>query len=169
MRSQSHVRNPSCNQPPGRFQPADGVLVFQEPAVRRWQSLFLCRRTIHHTPLRTPEIAGQARKDSVKKRQRVVCAALRLVSEQSCLNWKSDLDAAKAALRCRTDTELALRLGVLQSRISNYRTGRTLPDLVMARLIATALSMQSGREHAVHEVLKERSGPALRPSRRAYA
>jgi hypothetical protein len=36
------------------------------------------------------------------------------------------LDAAKAALRCRTDSELALRLRVQPGRISNYRTGR--PD-----------------------------------------
>jgi transcriptional regulator with XRE-family HTH domain len=54
------------------------------------------------------------------------------------------LDAVRAALCCRTDTELALRLRVLQSRISNYRTGRTLPNLDMARLIAAALNMRSG-------------------------
>lgn len=54
------------------------------------------------------------------------------------------LDAVKAALACRTDTELAQRLRVLQSRISNYRTGRTLPNLAMARLIAAALDMRTG-------------------------
>jgi transcriptional regulator with XRE-family HTH domain len=54
------------------------------------------------------------------------------------------LDALRTALRCRTDTELALRLRVLQSRISNYRTGRTLPNLGMARLIAAVLNLRSG-------------------------
>ena len=55
------------------------------------------------------------------------------------------LDAVMAALRCSTDTELASRLRVLQSRISNYRAGRTLlPDIQMARLIASVLNMRSG-------------------------
>jgi transcriptional regulator with XRE-family HTH domain len=65
------------------------------------------------------------------------------------------LDAVKAALRCATDTELALRLHVLQSRISNYRTGRTLPDIQMARLIAAALNMRSGT--VVRDIREERA------------
>jgi transcriptional regulator with XRE-family HTH domain len=65
------------------------------------------------------------------------------------------LDAVKAALRCATDTELALRLHVLQSRISNYRTGRTLPDIQMARLIAAALNMRSGT--VVSDIREERA------------
>jgi transcriptional regulator with XRE-family HTH domain len=65
------------------------------------------------------------------------------------------LDAAKAALRCRTDSELASRLRVQQSRISNYRTGRTLPDIQMARLIATVLNMNPGA--VVSDIRKERT------------
>jgi transcriptional regulator with XRE-family HTH domain len=65
------------------------------------------------------------------------------------------LDAVKAALRCATDSQLALRLRVLQSRISNYRTGRTLPDLQMARLIAAALNLRSGT--VVSDIRRERA------------
>ena len=65
------------------------------------------------------------------------------------------LDAAKAALSCRTDTELANRLRVLQSRISNYRTGRTLPNLAMARLIAAALDLRTGT--VVADIRNERA------------
>ena len=65
------------------------------------------------------------------------------------------LDAAKAALACRTDTELARRLRVLQSRISNYRTGRTLPNLAMARLIAAALNLRTGT--VVADIRSERA------------
>jgi transcriptional regulator with XRE-family HTH domain len=65
------------------------------------------------------------------------------------------LDALKAALSCRTDTELASRLQVLQSRISNYRTGRTLPNLEMARLIAAILDMRAGT--IIGEIRKERA------------
>jgi len=54
------------------------------------------------------------------------------------------LDAVKAALGCQTDSEVALRLGVQQSRISNYRTGRTLPDIHMSRLIAAVLNLHAG-------------------------
>src|SRR6267142_1107258 len=52
------------------------------------------------------------------------------------------LDAVKTALACDTDTELASKLRVLQSRISNYRTGRTLPDMHMARRIASVLNLR---------------------------
>ena len=65
------------------------------------------------------------------------------------------LDAAKAALSCRTDTELALRLRVLQSRISNYRTGRTFPNLAMARLIAAVLDLRTGT--VVSDIRQERA------------
>lgn len=65
------------------------------------------------------------------------------------------LDAVKAALRCRTDTELALRLRVLQSRISNYRTGRTLPNLAMARLIADVLNLRTGT--VISDIRQERA------------
>ena len=64
------------------------------------------------------------------------------------------LDAVKAALCCRTDTELALRLRVLQSRIRNYRTGRTLPNLAMARLIAATLNLRTGT--VVSDIRRER-------------
>ena len=65
------------------------------------------------------------------------------------------LDAAKAVLSCRTDSELALRLRVQQSRISNYRTGRTLPNLDMARLIASVLNIRSGA--VVSDIRRERA------------
>jgi transcriptional regulator with XRE-family HTH domain len=65
------------------------------------------------------------------------------------------LDALKAALCCRTDTELALRLRVLQSRISNYRTGRTLPNITMARLIASVLNLRPGA--VVCDIREERA------------
>lgn len=65
------------------------------------------------------------------------------------------LDAVKAALSCRTDTELALRLRVLQSRISNYRTGRTFPNLAMARLIAAVLDLRTGT--VVSDIRQERA------------
>ena len=51
------------------------------------------------------------------------------------------LDAVKDALDCATDSELADALGVGASRICNYRKGRTLPNLWMARVIARALKM----------------------------
>ena len=72
------------------------------------------------------------------------------------------LDAVKAVLGCGTDTELALRLRVLQSRISNYRTGRTLPDIHMARVIASILNIRSGA--VVTDIRKERAlrGPQIR-------
>jgi transcriptional regulator with XRE-family HTH domain len=75
------------------------------------------------------------------------------------------LDAVKAALRCATDTELALRLRVLQSRISNYRTGRTLPDIQMARLIAAALNLRSGT--VVGDIRKERARRSAADRRKA--
>jgi transcriptional regulator with XRE-family HTH domain len=65
------------------------------------------------------------------------------------------LDAVKAALSCHTDTELALRLRVLQSRISNYRTGRTLPNVTMARLIASILNLRPGA--VVCDIREERA------------
>ncbi len=65
------------------------------------------------------------------------------------------LDAVKAVLGCSTDTELALRLRVLQSRISNYRTGRTLPDIRMARMIASILNLRSGA--VIIDIRKERA------------
>jgi transcriptional regulator with XRE-family HTH domain len=79
----------------------------------------------------------------------------RLVPQNRSVKINEYLDAARAALRCRTDTELALRLRVLQSRISNYRTGRTLPNLDMARLIAAVLNMRSGV--VVGDVRRERA------------
>lgn len=51
------------------------------------------------------------------------------------------LDAAKAALDCATDSELAETLGVGASRICNYRKGRTIPNLWMARRLAYTLKM----------------------------
>ena len=57
------------------------------------------------------------------------------------MNINEYLDAVKAALGCNTDSEVALRLRVQQRRISNYRTGRTLPDIHMARLIASVLKL----------------------------
>lgn len=49
------------------------------------------------------------------------------------------LDAAKVALDCANDSELADALGVSASRICNYRKGRTLPNLWMARRLARIL------------------------------
>jgi DNA-binding XRE family transcriptional regulator len=51
------------------------------------------------------------------------------------------LDAAKAKLDCATDSELAQALGVGPSRSCNYRKGRTLPNIWMARRIARALRL----------------------------
>ena len=51
------------------------------------------------------------------------------------------LDAAKAALDCATDSELAEALGVGASRICNYRKGRTIPNLWMARRLAYTLKI----------------------------
>src|SRR5262249_18019375 len=70
------------------------------------------------------------------------------------------LDAVKTALHCNTDTELASKLRVLQSRISNYRTGRTLPDMQMARRIANVLNLRPSM--VVCAIRKER---ALRRAR----
>jgi adenylate cyclase len=70
------------------------------------------------------------------------------------------LDAVKTALHCNTDTELASKLRVLQSRISNYRTGRTLPDMQMARRIANVLNLRPSL--VVCDIRKER---ALRRAR----
>ena len=75
------------------------------------------------------------------------------------------LDAVKAVLRCHTDTELALRLRVLQSRISNYRTGRTLPDLRMARVIAATLNLRSGA--VISDIRNERALRGVQMRRKA--
>ena len=74
------------------------------------------------------------------------------------------LDAVKAVLCCHTDAQLASRLRVQQSRISNYRTGRTLPNLAMARLLATVLNLRSGV--IVADIRRQR---ASRPGERRKA
>jgi transcriptional regulator with XRE-family HTH domain len=61
------------------------------------------------------------------------------------VNTNEYLDAAKEALDCATDAELASRLGVVNSRISNYRRNRSIPNAAMARTIARALKIQSGK------------------------
>lgn len=46
------------------------------------------------------------------------------------------LDAAKAATQSSTDKELAARLGVKATAVSNYRRGVSLPDAVVCEKIA---------------------------------
>lgn len=77
------------------------------------------------------------------------------------------LDAAKAALRCRTDSELASRLRVQPGRISNYRTGRASPDVQMARLIAIILSIRSGT--VIGDIRRERARRVALANRRKTA
>jgi transcriptional regulator with XRE-family HTH domain len=48
-----------------------------------------------------------------------------------------------------------VKLGVLQSRISNYRSGRAYPDIHMARLIATILNKWSGE--VISDIRKEKA------------
>jgi len=71
------------------------------------------------------------------------------------------LDTAKTALRCRTDQELAARFGVGQSRLTNYRQGRFLPNIEMARTIARVLNIPP--RIFVTEIRREK---ALREERR---
>ena len=51
------------------------------------------------------------------------------------------LDAVKAALDCANDAELARRLGVPQSRLSQYRSGKVFPNADMARIIARTIGI----------------------------
>ena len=77
------------------------------------------------------------------------------------MNINQYLDAAKAVLRCRTDEQLARRLGVWQSRISYYRKGTFLPKVQMARTLAQILNIAS-----VIVVSDLRREKALREQRR---
>lgn len=52
------------------------------------------------------------------------------------------LDALKNSLDCATDSELADVLGVLPSRICNYRKGRCFPNIRLARRMARILKLQ---------------------------
>ena len=77
------------------------------------------------------------------------------------MNVNQYLDAAKLALHCATDCDLARRFGVVQSRITHYRKGKVLPNVHMARKIARALNMRSAtvisdirREKAVRQPLR---------------
>ena len=54
------------------------------------------------------------------------------------------LDAARDALDCVNDSELADALGVGAARISNYRKGRSLPNPVMARHLARVVKLPPG-------------------------
>lgn len=51
------------------------------------------------------------------------------------------LDAIKAKHGLKTDTELAQALGVKQNAVSQYRSGKRLPDNEACLLIAQALEM----------------------------
>ena len=46
------------------------------------------------------------------------------------------LDAAKAATGAQTDKELAAKLGVKNTAVSNYRRGVSLPDAVVCATLA---------------------------------
>ena len=52
------------------------------------------------------------------------------------------LDALKDSLDCATDADLARALCILQSRISNYRKGRCLPEIALARRMARILKLR---------------------------
>ncbi|HRF84221.1 MAG TPA: helix-turn-helix transcriptional regulator [Pseudoxanthomonas sp.] len=52
------------------------------------------------------------------------------------MNVNSLLDQAKKATDSATDGELAKRLGVKPSAVSNYRHGRALPDTVVCATLA---------------------------------
>ena len=65
------------------------------------------------------------------------------------------LDVAKSALGCRTDDELAQRLGVSHSTISHYRHGRYCPTVHMARLIANALRINAAE--VISDLRKEKA------------
>lgn len=54
------------------------------------------------------------------------------------------LDAARDALDCVNDSELADALGVGAARISNYRKGRSVPNPVMARHLARVVKLPPG-------------------------
>ena len=52
------------------------------------------------------------------------------------------LDALKDSLHCATDAELARALCIGQSRICNYRKGRCLPEIALARRMARILKVR---------------------------
>ena len=54
------------------------------------------------------------------------------------------LNALKDRLDCANDSELARALGVLPSRICNYRKGRCFPDMALARRMARVLRLRPG-------------------------
>jgi len=68
-------------------------------------------------------------------------ASARIELTPSRVTINEYLDAVKSALGCRTDARLAERLDVVQSRISHYRKGRVLPNIHMARRLASALNI----------------------------
>jgi transcriptional regulator with XRE-family HTH domain len=76
------------------------------------------------------------------------------------------LDAVKAALGCRTDARLAECLGVVQSRISHYRKGRVLPNIHMARRLASALNIRAAT--LISDIRKEKARRARRLAKRNY-
>ena len=76
------------------------------------------------------------------------------------------LDTVKSALGCRTDAQLAECLGVVQSRISHYRNGKALPNVHMARRIASALNIPAAT--LISDIRKEKARRARRLAKRNY-
>lgn len=72
------------------------------------------------------------------------------------------LDAAKKALGCESDYQLAKVLKCKPSRISNYRTGRNVPDDWIASRIAMALNVNPMK--VILDFRVERAERAGRPA-----
>ena len=71
------------------------------------------------------------------------------------MNINEYLDAAKSELGCKTDAALAVRFGVVHSRISHYRNGKALPNIQLARRLALALKMTPAK--VIDDIRKEKA------------